>query len=196
MSNPETEHKENKENNENNGNNGNNGDQYTALVRVSLLFYLVIANNFTENLFSKQLKTFFQENRYAQHLIAFIMMLVFIMMFGGVKKIEQGIFYAIILYFWFIFTTKLDVQWNLIIIFLLLFGFIYESKLNEKEVQIDDDESLSNKEKDSLNSSNRLNKFYVLMSILLITVIGSSLYIKKQEVQHGGGFDLMKFLFF
>src|SRR5947207_7468568 len=117
-----------------------NTDQYMSLIRVMLIFYLAIANNFTENLFSKQLRTFFQENRYAQHLIAFIMLLVFVMILGGVKNIENGLLYTVIFYFWFIFTTKLDVQWNLIILFLLLFGFIYESKLNEKESRVESDE--------------------------------------------------------
>lgn len=171
-------------------------DQYTALIRVLLLFYLVIANNFTENLFSKQLKTFFQENRYAQHLIAFITMLVLIMLIGGVTKIEKGLFYTVILYTWFIFTTKLDVQWNIVIIFLLLFGFIYESRLNEKENQIELDDSLTFSEKESLIESQRTNKFYLLITIIIVTIIGSSLYINKQEVQHGGGFDLMRFIFF
>lgn len=192
------DHKDNKDNkyNKDNKDNKDRDDQYTALIRVLLIFYLVIANNFTENLFSKQLKTFFTGNRYAQHIIAFIMMLVLIMIIGGVKKIENGVFYSIIFYFWFIFTTKLDVQWNLIIILLLLFGFIYESKLNEKETQIESDETLTSEEKELLINSDRSRKFYILAVILGVTIIGSSIYINKQEVQYGGGFDLMRFLFF
>lgn len=170
--------------------------QYLSLTRVLLLFYLTIANNFTDNLFSKQLKTFLNDNRYAQHMIAFIMMLVFIMMIGGVSNIDTGIFYSVIFYTWFIFTTKLDIQLNIIIILLLFFGFIYESKLNEKENQINSDQSLSESTKESLIKTQQTNKMYILIAILSVTVIGSALYIKKQEVQYGGGFDLMRFLFF
>ena len=50
--------------------------------------------------------------------------------------------------------------------------------------------------KESLIKTQQTNKMYILIAILSVTVIGSALYIKKQEVQYGGGFDLMRFLFF
>lgn len=171
-------------------------DNSIKMIAVLLLFYVIIASNFTKNLMSKQLTSFFEENRYAQHLIGFIMMLTLIMIVGGVNKIENGILYAVIGYFWFIFTTKLDIQWNIMIIMLLLFGFIYESKLSEKENNIMNDQSLTSVQKEQIIQEHTKYKTYIIIAILSITVIGSTLYAKKKEVQYGGGFNVMQFLFY
>lgn len=168
----------------------------TGLVKVMLFFYIIIASNYTENLYSKQLRTFFNENRFAQHLIGLIMMLTFIMIIGGVQSIEKGILYALIGYIWFIFTTKLDIHWNIIIMLLLLFGFICESKLAEKEEGIINDPALNEEEKAALINNLQMYEFYIVLTIIGITVIGSLLYINKKGVQYGGGFDIMQFLFY
>ena len=165
------------------------------LIAVMLLFYLIIASNFTKNLMSHQLTSFFEENRYAQHLIGFIMMLSLIMLISGINNIETGILYAIIAYFWFIFTTKLDIQWNIMIILLLFFGFIYESKLAEKDERVMNDASLSNEEKERIINEHNKYKVYLVFSVILITVIGSTLYANKKHIQYGGGFDIMTFIF-
>ena len=168
----------------------------TTLIRVLLLFYIFIAGNMTYNLYSKQLQTFIDENRFAKHFIGFILMLTLIMVIGGVKSIEKGILYSYIGYMWFIFTTKLDLQWNIMIILLLLFGFIYESKVIEKESEIINDQSISDIQKEELINVFHNNKMMIVGTILLVTVIGSFLYINKKEVQYGGSFDIMTFLFY
>jgi len=182
-------------NNINNMNNVNSSDS-TALLKAMLFFYIIIASNYTENLYSKQLRTFFNENRFAQHLIGLIMMFTFIMIIGGITEIDKGILYALIGYIWFLFTTKLDIHWNIIIILLLLFGFIYESKLSQKKETIIDDEVLSDEEKIKLINEQQQYEFYILVAIISITVIGSFLYINKKGVQYGGGFDVMQFMFY
>jgi hypothetical protein len=170
-------------------------DSNMMLTRVLLIFYIIIASNFTDNLVSKQLKTFVQENRFAQHLIGFIMMLSFVILIGGVTNIEKGILYAVIGYMWFIFTTKLDIQWNIIIIILLLFGFIYETKLSEKEMEILNDASLTENQKNIIINDQQKYKIYTVIAIIATTVIGTFLYTNKKVVQYGGSYDIITFLF-
>ncbi|AYV75968.1 MAG: hypothetical protein Terrestrivirus4_16 [Terrestrivirus sp.] len=179
----------------NNMTNMNSSDS-TALLKSMLFFYIIIASNYTENLYSKQLRTFFNENRFAQHLIGLIMMFTFIMIIGGITEIDKGILYSLIGYIWFLFTTKLDIHWNIIIILLLLFGFIYESKLSQKKEAIISDLVLSDDEKIKLVNEQQQYEFYILIAIISITVIGSFLYINKKGVQYGGGFDVMQFMFY
>jgi hypothetical protein len=166
------------------------------ITRVLLFFYIIIASNFSENLFSKQLRTFFDENRPAQHLIGFIMMLTFVMIIGGVTDIEKGLLFSVLGYLWFVFTTKLDIQWNIMILLLLLFGFIYESKLSEKEQEIMKDQSLSEEEKRTITDSYQSYKMWLFGGIISVTVIGSLLYINKKDVQYGGGYNMLTFLFY
>jgi len=168
-----------------------------SLSRALLIFYIIIASNFTGDLFSKQLRTFFEESRLAQHLIGFIMMLVIVMLIGGINDTYRAIIYSLIGYTWFIFTTKLDIHWNIIIILLMLFGFLYESKLNEKDQNAIHDPNLTEEQKEQVISNNSHYKTYIVLAILAVTVVGTIFYANKKVGQYGGGqFDLVTYLFY
>jgi hypothetical protein len=79
---------------------------------------------------------------------------------------------------------------------LLLFGFIYESSLEEKEMNILSDETLTQEQKNKLIEKNTSIKLYMIIAVLSVTVIGTFFYTNKKVVQYGGGeFDLLKYLF-
>lgn len=131
------------------------------------------------------------------------MLLTFIIIIGNVNNIEKAVIYAIIGYAFFIFTTKLDIQWTIIVVLLLLFGFIYEMKLNEKITAIQNDVSLTELEKTNLIDSYHTQKFWLYTTIIAVTGVGAFLYINKKGAQYGsiqtGGannFNIMKFLFY
>lgn len=168
-----------------------------SLSRALLIFYIIIASNFTSDLFSKQLRTFFEESRLAQHLIGFIMMLVIVILVGGINNTYRAVIYSLIGYTWFIFTTKLDIHWNIIIILIMLFGFLYESKLNEKEQSALNDPNLTEEQKNNVISTNSQYKMYIVLAILSVTIIGTIFYTNKKVEQYGGGqFDLVTYLFY
>lgn len=166
------------------------------LSRALLLFYIIIASNFTGDLFSKQLRTYFEENRIAKHLIGFIMMLVVIMLFGGITNTYRALLYAIIGYTWFIFTGKLDIHWNIIILLMMLFGFLYESKLNEEDQNAMKDPNLTVQQKEAVINKNSTYKTYIVLSILGVTAVGTLLYLNKKVEQYGGGFNIVTYLFY
>lgn len=168
-----------------------------SLVKVILIFYILIGSNFTPNLIGKQLKTFLNENRIAQHVIAFIMLLVLIMLIGNVNNIISALAYTTLGYLFFIFTTKMDIQWNIIILLALLIFFFYDNLLVEKENITNNDVNLLLEEKIKVKNSNNKTKIYVSIGIFIITLIGVYLYLTKKEVQYGGGkFDLITFLLY
>lgn len=170
------------------------GNPSISLAKALLLFYVIIASNFTKELYSGQLKDFLSSNRYAQHIMGIISMLVLIGIIGGVTNVKQLIVLSIIAYLWFILTTKLDLKWNIAIIGLLLIGYLYENSLLDKEKQLEKDPSLEKKEKKIIKKKYYDTKLIIFISILVITVIGSVLYYNKKIDQHGGNFDSLKFL--
>ncbi len=168
-----------------------------SLSRVLLLFYVIMASSYTSDLMGKQLKTFLKENRIAQHLISFIMMLVLIIVLGNVNDTKKALMYSVLAYLWFIFTTKLDIQWNIIIIGGLLVAFIYENNMIDKENQSHKDVNLDEKNKVKIKNDNNEIRTYVTIGIMVTTLVGLYLYLTKKEGQYGGGkFELLKFLLY
>lgn len=164
-----------------------------SLSKALLVFYLVIASGFTKDLYSGQLKDFVKENRFAKHIIGFIGMLIIINSLSGLNKSYEVIGYSLAAYLWFILTTKLDLQWNLAIILLLTIGYLYESELLNYESEAEKDKSLDQEDINRIKIKNKRIKQMILVSILVITVIGTILYINKKSTQYGGNFDVAKF---
>jgi len=166
-------------------------------AKILLLFYILTANNYTGDLMGKQWREFLQENRIGKHLVAFIMMLILIIMFGNVKDTSMAIFYAVIGYSWFVFTTKMDIQWNVIVLLTLLLVFLYQNKLEQQEINTRNDTILSENEKQEIINKNNKVKEYVIMGTIIITLIGMFLYVNKKEGQYGGGkFSPVKFFLY
>ena len=123
--------------------------------------------------------------------------MVLINLIGGIYEIKKALLYTFIGYLWFIFTTKLDIHWNLIIIFSLLLAYLYESDMLKHEIDIIKTNILEYKEKNSLFEKNKNYRNYFVIGIMIITLIGTLLYERKKSVQYGGGkFSIVKYLFY
>jgi len=168
----------------------------TSLSKVLLIFYLVIATNFTNNLVSKQLREYINNNRLVQHFIALLSLLVLITSIGGVVDTHKAIMYTIVGYLWFLFTTKLDIQWNIIILLILTYGYLYENSLENKRISSLDDESLDKDDLKKIENNNNYYKSIIVILAILITIIGTVFYSNKKQVQYGGGFSYINFLLY
>lgn len=172
-----------------------------SFTSALLVFYVIIASNFTPSLYSKQLQTYVKENRMAQHFIGFTMLLVIIMLFTKETGVDMAIFYAAIGYIWFIFTTKLEIHFNIIIILLLLFGFLYESNLTQRNRNVQNDPNIPQETQQEILTTNSRNKIWFIILILIITGIGTISYINKKDLQYGqtggsNGYNIVSFLFY
>jgi len=166
-----------------------------SLSRALLIFYLIISSGYTKDLYSGQLKDYIMENRFAQHLIGFIIMLVVINSLSGINEPQRIIMYSLLAYVWFVLTTKLDLQWSLIIIALLTIGYLYESKLIGNINESKDDKSLKQEDIERIKHKNTQITNTITISIVVVTIIGSLLYMTRKSNQYGGNFDLGKFFF-
>lgn len=167
-----------------------------SLSKVLLVFYLIIATNFTNNLVSKQLKEFIEDSRIAQHIIALVTMLVLITSIGGVVDTKKAVFYSIFGYVWFLFTTKLDIHWNMVIIMILVAGYLYENSISEHEQELSDDKNVDKKKKEEIIRNDNNIKSGIVYAAILVTVIGTLMYNTKKQVQYGGGFDPVTYLLY
>ena len=168
----------------------------TSLSKVLLVFYLLIISNFSDNLVSKQLKEYINNNRLVQHFIALLSLLVLITSVGGVVDNNKAVLYTVIGYTWFLFTTKLDIQWNIIILLILLYGYLYENSLENKRLKSLQDESLSEEDIKKIESKHNYHKSIIVLLALCITIFGTIFYSNKKQKQYGGGFSLIKYLLY
>lgn len=165
-----------------------------SLTKALLVFYVIFASQFTRGLYSGQLTDFLSSNRNAQHLVGLLLMLVIIMDFGGVKDPAVAIGYSLLAYVWFIMTTKMDLQWSMMILGLLIVGFLYESQLEDKEICVDMDDAVTDEDKKKIKKCHKRDKTYIGVAILVVTVIGTAIYLMKKREQYGGNFDIDKFV--
>ena len=149
-----------------------------SVGRIVLLTYVILASSYCTNLFSHGLKDAIENNRMAQHLILLILIMTVMTIFGNplgvqITKNEQGnmIIMSLLVYVWFIMTTKLDLTWNISILIILTMYFIYESqKVSDYNIMLRDDNLSIEKKKELLDSFNQLQS-YILLIIFGVTQI-------------------------
>jgi hypothetical protein len=173
------------------------GENNIPIVKVLLLFYLLIGNSSLQPLLSKQWKTMIEDSRIIQHIIGLTTVIVLMTMFseGNVSNVNILI-YSLITYLWFLFSTKLDIHWNIIVIVLLLVAFLYENSSNIKTAITEKDKILSEDEKQTIKKSTCEKKMYLMVGVLVVTIAGMLLYSNKKEVQYGGGYSTLNFLLY
>jgi hypothetical protein len=173
-----------------------------SIGKVLLLTYIIIASSYCSNLFSNGLKKALETNRYVQHIVLILLIMSLLILFGNPFGVELSTNHCfniaiitLLIYAWFILTTKLDLAWNIAVIILLAIYFLYESKATtDINIQLEDKlVPLENKKQlmDTFVQTNNL----VLVAIFGVTVVGALFYNSEKQVQYGGGYSIQKFWF-
>ena len=165
-----------------------------SLSKALLIFYLILANNYTGNLMSGQLQDFLKTNRFAKHIVGLVTVLVLINTFGGVNDIRPLVAYTLIGYTWFTFTTKIDIQWNILIFGLMFGGYLFENKLFDIEDEASHDPTLSPEQIEVIERKNNKYKLMITAVIAGVTAMGAYQYYNKKVEQFGGGFNEIDFM--
>jgi len=174
-----------------------------SIGRVILLTYVILASGYCSSLFSKGLKQAIEDNRMVQHLLLLILIIALMTIIGnplGVEPTENQqlniIISSLIIYVWFILTTKLDLSWNIGVLVLLTIFFLYESKKSsEYKFMLKDLNLTKEKKKELLEHYTSLQK-YMLTAIFGVTLIGTLFFAEQKTVQYGGGFSYFNFFFY
>ena len=168
-----------------------------SITKALLFFYLLIGISLLQPLLSKQWKKMVEENRLIQHIIGFTTMLTLVILVS-----EESADYlhlvvgSIIAYVWFIFSTKMDIHFNVIIILMLLGNYMYDNHLKTRNNIVLKDNILSDEQKNKIINENNKSRKYVMFAMMGIIVGGMILYSKKKEGQYGGGFSLYNFMLY
>lgn len=177
-------------------------DNNFSMGRIVLLTYVIISSGACINLFSNNLKKSIEDNRYVQHILLFLLILSLMIMFGNPLNVHLAnnnefniILMSLLVYVWFILTTKLDISWNIGILILLSIYFLYESsQINKYEIILNDGTLDKTKKEELLNSYNNLQK-YVIFGIFGVTLLGTCFYANEKQIQYGGSFNYGRFFF-
>ena len=167
-----------------------------SLSNVLFIFYIAITSNYINGLLAKQIRDYIDDNRLIQHVIGFFTMFIIITTFGQVIDTYTALFYAFIGYIWFIFSTKLDLHWNIMIIILLFIGYLYENSLVYKEEELRNDPNLDIKIREKIMNKDNNYKKWMLSLIVAITLIGTICYSYKKHVQYGGNYNLITYVLY
>ncbi len=173
-----------------------------SIGRIILLTYIIIASSYCTNLFSHGLKRAIENNKFAQHIILILLIMSLMICFGNPFNVEitsnqqiNIVIMSLLVYVWFIMTTKLDLAWNIGILILLTIYFLYESKqVSEYNVMLSDP-VLDSKRKQELLTTYVSTQKYILITVFGVTLIGTLVYANEKQEQYGGGFSFDKFIF-
>jgi hypothetical protein len=136
-----------------------------------------------DELFTSRLKVFFYQNRWVKHLLAYLTLIISVVATEhGELPIRKVLLEGLVLYIWFLISTKVPIAYNLAFLSLLLIGFI----LNQTDDRVYD-LYFVRIEKESL-----LDLFD--LSIIAIVVIGFFIYFDEKVIKFGGEFNMSKFL--
>ena len=165
-------------------------------IRILLILYLSQLSGLTNNTLGKQLKEFVYSNRLIQHIINLVFLFVLISLFDQGISLNNIIISGISIYFIYLLTTKLDLQFNLIILTLFIVYYFYKRELDKKDNRINKDNDLNILLKNSLVNidENKYNLFGLTILSLLVYCV--YIYMNRKSVQYGGGFSYSKFLMY
>lgn len=158
------------------------------------LFFLVLTSNFTmDRILPNSLIRYLENSRLSQHIIAFLILLFTINLYATENEPFYIILgYVILLWLWFLITTKMHLLPVVSILLLLLISYIcYNVSLN-----LQYKEGLDKKRQDRI-------KFYldkiqttVFYLIIFITLIGGSIYFaEKYKKYKNNSSSLISFIF-
>ena len=173
-----------------------------SIGKILLITYIIIASSTCSNLFSHGLKNAIENNRYIQHIILILLIMSLMILFGNPFGVELStnhtfniIVLTLLIYVWFILTTKLDVAWNIGILLLLAIYFLFESKsTTDINIQLKDTLITDEQKKKLLNRYIKNNN-NILISIFGLTLLGTIFYSSEKQIQYGGGYSLVNFWF-
>ncbi len=165
-------------------------------IKFLLALYLVQLTSLTNNTLGKQLKEYVYSNRIIQHIINVIFLIVLISMLDDQRSLTNLVISSSILYLIYLFTTKLDLQYNLLILTFALFYYFYQREVNNQIKRINNDNEIDIGLKNVLISVDENKEMIFGTGLLLVLIYFVWVYISRKSIQYGGGFSYSKFLIY
>lgn len=165
------------------------------MIKILLSFYVLLSSPVLINLLSKQWKKILEDNRLAQHFVAFLTLLCLVIIYSDYDT-EKIIFFSVIVYLLFILSTKMDIHFTVLLLLLLIIFVLYIKQNEKKNSVINTDNNLEQYEKENLINKNI--SLYCPLAIMIIggIITGTLLYSKRKVGQYGGSYSLVNYLLY
>jgi hypothetical protein len=165
-------------------------------IKFLLALYLVQLTGLTNNTLGKQLKEYVYSNRMIQHIINVVFLIVLISMLDDQRSLTNITISSLVLYIIYIFTTKLDLQYNLLILAFALFYYFYKREVNKQIRRVSDDNDIDSNLKNMIVKLDENKEMIFGSGLLLVLAYFVYIYVSRKSVQYGGGFSYSKFLMY
>lgn len=163
-----------------------------SIAKILFIFY-VLALTGGSPLVSNQLNDFISGSRMTQHLLSLVTVIILITITGNSIDSRSAIIYGVLVYVWFIISTKMDLHWNIIMLILLFMCYMYENEFNVVNNKLINDSSIDDEYRVNIYNTQQQKRNMCIYALLIITIIGTLFYSKKKTEQYGGGYDIFKY---
>jgi cbb3-type cytochrome oxidase subunit 3 len=151
--------------------------------------------NYIDNIIPKQTQEFIKQNKLIQHLFGFMTLFVLITLLDETIDTRTALIYSLIGYILFIFSTKLDLHWNIALILLLFIGYAYETDNKQQICAIQNDINLTDEQKKRLITERISTQSWIVWSVIILIILGTFFYSQKKQEQYGGSYDVLLYIF-
>lgn len=150
-------------------------------------FYLLVACNYIKEIFGCRLQHVLDNNIYAKHMIAFLLLFFLIVVINpdyADRDIVKNILMSIGIYVWFLITTRVPLFIMIIVLILLISSYIVSitKKRNEKDKN----------EEGAKRAENWQNG--LAYTALGLSIVGFVMYTIEKKMEYKSKFSLLKFI--
>lgn len=163
--------------------------QSSLIAEVALpvfAFYLLVACNYTKEIFGCGLQTVLDQSMIAKHAVAFLLLFFLIVIINpdyADKEILKNLLISMVVYAWFLITTRTPFPFMMVVLVLLIASYIASvaKKRNETE----------KKEEEKVRAAWWQEK--LALAAFIISIIGFVLYAIEKKKEYKSKFEWVKF---
>ncbi len=158
----------------------------TSLALPIFAFYLLVFCNFTAELLGCNLQTVLRDNIYAKHIIALVLLFFLIIVVNpsyADQNILKNIGITLLIYLWFIITTRSPFSIMMMILVCLIAAYI---------ANIAKDRYTNEKKEDSANKAQLVQNILAIAAVLL-SIIGFFIYMYEKKLEYKDDFSFKRF---
>jgi hypothetical protein len=151
--------------------------------------YLILSANFLAPLFPCRVQSFLQNSMFTRHILGYLTMTFFVVLTNQKNPLDITKLFgmSLLLYLWFILTTRMDMYSFSVLVVLIGGAYIlqlYENDLAEKSVE---------QNQDAINKLQYAKKIIAIIA-LAVTGFGVFMYYGEKRIEYGKKFSLIHFI--
>jgi Ca2+/Na+ antiporter len=152
-------------------------------------FYLIVACNYVPEIYGCKLQTLLRTNMIAKHITG-ILLLFFLVIYVKPDNVDREIFYNIgltlLIYIWFLITSRSPLIVIVFTIILLIVIYIYDIR----KTRLSEEKDKNKKEIDDIDTIQKI----LSVILVLIGVVGFIYYYGQKKMEYKDKFDIYKFI--